>query len=52
MHQEDKTDNYAIDVQNLTKKFGDFTAVDNISFSNGVKLLLSLGLMVLEKQPQ
>jgi ABC-2 type transport system ATP-binding protein len=33
MHQEDKTDNYAIDVQNLKKKFGDFTAVDNISFS-------------------
>jgi ABC-2 type transport system ATP-binding protein len=33
MKQEDKTDNYAIDVQNLTKKFGDFTAVDNISFS-------------------
>ncbi len=33
MHQKDKTDNYAIDVQNLTKKFGDFKAVDNISFS-------------------
>lgn len=25
-------DNYAIEVQNLTKKFGNFTAVDNISF--------------------
>ncbi|MFA4956764.1 MAG: ATP-binding cassette domain-containing protein [Candidatus Methanoperedens sp.] len=33
MHQKDITDNYSIDVCNLTKKFGDFTAVDNISFS-------------------
>ena len=24
---------YAIDVNNLTKKFGNFTAVDNISFN-------------------
>jgi ABC-2 type transport system ATP-binding protein len=27
------TDHYAIEVQNLTKKFGKFTAVDNISFN-------------------
>jgi ABC-2 type transport system ATP-binding protein len=27
------TDNYAIEVQNLTKKFGNFTAVDDISFN-------------------
>jgi ABC-2 type transport system ATP-binding protein len=27
------TDNYAIEVQNLTKKFGNFTAVDGISFN-------------------
>ncbi len=27
------TGNYAIEVQNLTKKFGDFTAVDNITFN-------------------
>jgi len=33
MQQKDRTDNYSIDVRNLTKKFGDFTAVDNISFS-------------------
>ncbi len=26
------TDNHAIEVRNLTKKFGDFTAVDNITF--------------------
>src|SRR5512139_1932350 len=33
MNQKEKTDNHSIDVRNLTKKFGDFTAVDNISFS-------------------
>lgn len=33
MHQKDRTDNYSIDVRNLTKKSADFTAVDNISFS-------------------
>ena len=33
MHQKEKMENYSIDVRNLTKKFGDFTAVDNISFS-------------------
>lgn len=27
------TENYAIEVQNLTKKFGNFTAVDDISFN-------------------
>ncbi|NJD77195.1 MAG: ATP-binding cassette domain-containing protein [Candidatus Methanoperedens sp.] len=33
MLQNDNTENYSIEVRNLTKKFGDFTAVDNISFS-------------------
>ncbi|MFH0903739.1 MAG: ATP-binding cassette domain-containing protein [Methanobacteriota archaeon] len=33
MLQKEKTDNYSIEVRNLTKKFGNFTAVDNISFS-------------------
>ncbi|MCZ7381978.1 MAG: ATP-binding cassette domain-containing protein [Candidatus Methanoperedens sp.] len=33
MLQKEKTDNYSIDVRNLTKKFGSFTAVDDISFS-------------------
>jgi ABC-2 type transport system ATP-binding protein len=33
MPQKESTDNYSIEVRNLTKKFGDFTAVDNISFS-------------------
>ncbi|MCZ7385059.1 MAG: ATP-binding cassette domain-containing protein, partial [Candidatus Methanoperedens sp.] len=33
MPQKEKTDNYSIDVRNLTKKFGSFTAVDDISFS-------------------
>ena len=33
MLQNDKTENFSIEVRNLTKKFGDFTAVDNISFS-------------------
>jgi len=33
MPQKENTDNYSIEVRNLTKKFGDFTAVDNISFS-------------------
>jgi ABC-2 type transport system ATP-binding protein len=33
MLQKEKTDKYSIDVRNLTKKFGNITAVDNISFS-------------------
>ena len=33
MLQNDTKENYSIEVRNLTKKFGDFTAVDNISFS-------------------
>ena len=33
MPQNEKTDNYSIEVRNLTKRFGNFTAVDNISFS-------------------
>jgi ABC-2 type transport system ATP-binding protein len=33
MSQQKKQDNYSIEVRNLTKKFGAFTAVDNISFS-------------------
>ena len=33
MTQNDNAENYSIRVSNLTKKFGDFTAVDNISFS-------------------
>ncbi len=33
MFQRDKPENHSIQVWNLTKKFGDFTAVDNISFS-------------------
>ena len=33
MLQNDNTENHSIEVRNLTKKFGDFTAVDNISFS-------------------
>lgn len=33
MSQKENPDNYSIEVRNLTKKFGNFTAVDNISFS-------------------
>jgi len=33
MFQNNDTENYSIEVRNLTKKFDDFTAVDNISFS-------------------
>ncbi len=33
MLQNDNTENYSIEVRNLTKKFDGFTAVDNISFS-------------------
>ncbi len=33
MSQSKNQENYAIQVQGLTKKFGSFTAVDNISFS-------------------
>jgi len=33
MLQNDNKEIYSIKVRNLTKKFGDFTAVDNISFS-------------------
>ena len=33
MPQKEEKENYSIKVRNLTKKFGDFTAVDNISFS-------------------
>jgi ABC-type multidrug transport system ATPase subunit len=33
MPQKEKPDIYSIKVRNLTKKFGDITAVENISFS-------------------
>ncbi len=33
MFQNNNTENYSIEVRNLTKKFDDFTAVDNISLS-------------------
>jgi ABC-2 type transport system ATP-binding protein len=43
---------YAIELNNLTKKFGDFTAVDDLSLQvKKVKYLVFLALMVQEKVP-
>lgn len=44
MFQRDEPENHSIQVRNLTKKFGDFTAVDNISFSvKGSEIFAFLG---------